>query len=116
MDKRVVWLSSIAMTLVFIMGIALRSNESTQQAWTTFFGLTLLATLLAVCYFVWRQILFKAGYPVWLSFLTVIPGLGALAFLYMAFAEWPVSKKLRQAEAECVSLRQSLMSKGQEIM
>ncbi len=111
MDKRIVWLSSIAMTLVFIMGIALYSNESTHQAWGTFLVLSVVAAAIALCFVVWRRILTQAGYPTWLSVIAVVPGLLGLVILYMAFAEWPIAKKLKTVEAECVKLRRTLAAR-----
>ena len=39
----------------------------------------------------------KAGYPGALSLTMLIPFVGFLALLYLAFAEWPIHKKMKEA-------------------
>ena len=39
----------------------------------------------------------KAGYPRWLGVLAIIPGINVLLAFFLAFAEWPIQRELRQA-------------------
>ena len=49
-------------------------------------------------YCVWR-ILSKAGYPGWAFVLLWVPFVNLLAYLYFAFAKWPVQKELDDCRA-----------------
>ncbi len=46
----------------------------------------------------WRVVR-KAGFPMWLRLFTVIPGVGAVVVLIMAFVEWPVQRELDALKA-----------------
>ena len=46
------------------------------------------------------QIFKKAGYAPALSFLMLIPYVNLVIFLWLAFSDWPVQKKLRERLGE----------------
>jgi uncharacterized membrane protein YcjF (UPF0283 family) len=46
------------------------------------------------------QIFKKAGYIPMASLVMIVPYLNVLAFLWLAFADWPVLKRLRELEGD----------------
>lgn len=46
------------------------------------------------------QIFKKAGYVPAVSLVMLVPYVNILAFLWLAFYEWPVQKRLRELESE----------------
>lgn len=60
-------------------------------------GLVLLATLALTVFVFWR-IFKRAGYGGLLGLLMLVPGVNVAMMLYLAFAEWPVLKRVRELE------------------
>jgi len=56
-----------------------------------FFLLTLALVVLAYC-----RIFSKAGYPWVLGLLALVPLANVIVLLFLAFADWPVLKQLKQ--------------------
>jgi hypothetical protein len=65
-------------------------------------GLPEIIILVVVCLLViwplWR-ICSKAGYSGWLSISLLVPFLNYAVVLYLAFAEWPIERELKQFKA-----------------
>ncbi len=58
-------------------------------------GMCLIVGILAVVAF-WR-ICEKAGFPGWYGVAVVIPMVNVLFVLFLAFAEWPLERKLSES-------------------
>lgn len=48
---------------------------------------------LALFIFAWSKVFEKAGYSPLLCLLMLIPGVSQIAFLWFAFAKWPIHKQ-----------------------
>ncbi len=62
-------------------------------------GFLLLAATLALVTVAFWQLYKKAGYEGGLGLLMLIPFVNVAAMLFLAFAEWPVLKELRECRA-----------------
>lgn len=50
--------------------------------------------------FAWYRVIVKMGFPAWYFVLFLIPFVGPFLFLYLAFAEWPIERKLSNLKFE----------------
>ena len=57
--------------------------------------LLLIAAIFSILVVAFWKIFSKAGYPGWLGIGMFFPLLNLLLVLFLAFAEWPIEKRLR---------------------
>lgn len=46
----------------------------------------------------WWEIVQRMGFPAPMSTLLVVPGINLLALIYLAIADWPALRKLRETQ------------------
>ncbi|MGD2134442.1 MAG: hypothetical protein PVI23_16750 [Maricaulaceae bacterium] len=72
-------------------------DESAMAAAGLIYLLVVLAMIVVAIVANWK-IFSKAGHPGPLSLLMIIPIVGLITYLWFAFSEWPVQKRLRELE------------------
>lgn len=65
----------------------------------SFFPLIFLVVIAIPLLIAWVRIFTRIGWPAWLGILIVVPLVNLALILVMAFKEWPIEKRLRNAES-----------------
>jgi uncharacterized membrane protein YhaH (DUF805 family) len=70
-------------------------NDSGIVAFVVVFYIAIIAFIIAIYWQIWR----KAGYGGAWSLLMLVPLVNLIALCYLAFSDWPVTKRLRALES-----------------
>jgi uncharacterized membrane protein YhaH (DUF805 family) len=70
-------------------------SDSGIIAFVTIFYIAVIVFIIAIYWQIWR----KAGYAGAWSLLMLVPLANIIALCYLAFSDWPVSKRLRALES-----------------
>ena len=73
------------------------SNDATAGTMMIVFGVVYLAIIVLFIVGYWK-IWSKAGFNGAWSLLMLVPLVNLIAFLYLAFADWPIHKRLRDPD------------------
>jgi hypothetical protein len=69
----------------------------------SFFPLVFVLVIAIPLLIAWVRIFTRIGWPAWLGILIVVPLVNLVLILIMAFKEWPIEKRLRNAEGNSPS-------------
>ena len=68
------------------------------------FGFLMALIVTIITLVVYCKIAAKMGYSWALGLLTIVPIVNLVLFIYLAFADWPIHRELRQLRQQCGGL------------